>query len=347
MSYFTHTNRALKNSLWTDTQYDDNLDAIAASFATLPTAEDLVLGLIQYREATSPTTDKYDVTITDVDSYSDGLTIRIQPLATNVSSAQIQINNLGYINVKRDNLEIVNGGDLVANSVYTLTYISSAASFILQTAPTSIVDEVSAIYDDFDDRYLGAKALEPSSNNDGDSLTAGSLYYNTGEQTMKVYTGVAWKGLNTYTKYVGDTEPSNPYHGQEWYDTASGVDYTYYDDGDSQQWLQQTLFAEGSEVIELAVNTQLTTTDVTVTGSLDITKNVNFINAASGDVTATLPTAVGFTGSFIHIKRIDSSANVVTVDTFGSETIDNYTTTTLSENQNLMVISDGTNWRIL
>ena len=46
--------------------------------------------------------------------------------------------------------------------------------------------------DNFDDTYLGAKASDPTLDNDGDALTAGDLYFNTSTNTLKVYTGSAW-----------------------------------------------------------------------------------------------------------------------------------------------------------
>jgi hypothetical protein len=46
--------------------------------------------------------------------------------------------------------------------------------------------------DAFDDRYLGAKASDPSVDNDGDPLTQGSLYFNTTDNVMKVYEGTVW-----------------------------------------------------------------------------------------------------------------------------------------------------------
>ena len=45
--------------------------------------------------------------------------------------------------------------------------------------------------DSFDDRYLGAKASEPSVNNDGDALITGNLYFLTGTG-MQVYDGANW-----------------------------------------------------------------------------------------------------------------------------------------------------------
>ncbi len=46
--------------------------------------------------------------------------------------------------------------------------------------------------DNFDDTYLGAKASDPTLDNDGDALTAGDLYFNTVSNNLKVYTGSAW-----------------------------------------------------------------------------------------------------------------------------------------------------------
>ena len=49
-----------------------------------------------------------------------------------------------------------------------------------------------ASYDNFDDRYLGAKASAPSVDNDGDALVTGALYWNTSSNTLYVWTGSAW-----------------------------------------------------------------------------------------------------------------------------------------------------------
>ena len=46
--------------------------------------------------------------------------------------------------------------------------------------------------DSFDDVYLGPKSSDPTVDNDGDALTAGDLYYNTGSNVLRVYSGSAW-----------------------------------------------------------------------------------------------------------------------------------------------------------
>ena len=61
-----------------------------------------------------------------------------------------------------------------------------------QTAAEAARDSALAAYDNFDDRYLGAKASDPTLDNDGNALIAGALYFNTTDSAMKLYTGSAW-----------------------------------------------------------------------------------------------------------------------------------------------------------
>ena len=67
---------------------------------------------------------------------------------------------------------------------------TSAAS--AQTAAEAARDATLTAYDNFDDRYLGAKTSDPTVDNDGNALVAGTLYFNSVSQVMKLYTGSAW-----------------------------------------------------------------------------------------------------------------------------------------------------------
>jgi hypothetical protein len=49
-----------------------------------------------------------------------------------------------------------------------------------------------AALDSFDDRYLGPKSSDPTTDNDGNVLLAGALYWNTTVNEMRAYTGTAW-----------------------------------------------------------------------------------------------------------------------------------------------------------
>ncbi len=84
---------------------------------------------------------------------------------------------------------------------------TSAAS--AQTAAESARDATLTAYDNFDDRYLGAKTSDPSVDNDGNALVAGALYFDSTAGAMKVYTGSAWVAAyvsgTSYLPLVGGT----------------------------------------------------------------------------------------------------------------------------------------------
>lgn len=72
---------------------------------------------------------------------------------------------------------------------------AQAAAEDAQAAAEAAQAAAEAVYDDFDDRYLGAKSSNPSVDNDGDALATGALYFNTTVPEMRVYTGSAWTSL--------------------------------------------------------------------------------------------------------------------------------------------------------
>ena len=67
----------------------------------------------------------------------------------------------------------------------------STASSAASTAE-SARDATLAAFDSFDDRYLGSKTSDPALDNDGNALVGGTLYFNSVEGVMKIYTGSAW-----------------------------------------------------------------------------------------------------------------------------------------------------------
>ena len=73
------------------------------------------------------------------------------------------------------------------------TYASNAST--AQTAAEAARDAALAAADNFDDTYLGAKASDPSVDNDGDPLNAGDLYFNTTSSVLKYYDGAAWNNI--------------------------------------------------------------------------------------------------------------------------------------------------------
>ena len=56
-----------------------------------------------------------------------------------------------------------------------------------QAAAEAAQAAAEAIFDNFDDAYLGAKASDPTLDNDGNALADGALYFDTTNNVMKVY----------------------------------------------------------------------------------------------------------------------------------------------------------------
>ena len=103
-----------------------------------------------------------------------------------------------------------------------------------------------------------------------------------------------------------------------------------------------TNFDQILDASNLAFSSSSATSNTTLTETDGI--NVKLINATSGAVTVTLPTAVSNAASFI-IKKTDSSTNKVTIDGYSTETIDGGTTYVLNDQYKYVeIVSNGTNW---
>ncbi|RWR44558.1 hypothetical protein EOW65_18605 [Sinirhodobacter ferrireducens] len=74
------------------------------------------------------------------------------------------------------------------------TGASTAASTATSAAAAAAAarDATLAAYDNFDDRYLGAKSAAPAVDNDGAALMAGALYFDRTAEKMMLWTGSAW-----------------------------------------------------------------------------------------------------------------------------------------------------------
>tara|TARA_B100000795_G_scaffold233299_1_gene191969 strand:+ start:4693 stop:5685 length:993 start_codon:yes stop_codon:yes gene_type:complete len=86
--------------------------------------------------------------------------------------------------------------DLVATNQDT---VDTAADVVLAEAAkvAAVAAKVAAeaALDNFDDKYLGAKATDPTTDNDGNALVTGTQYFNTTINKLKVYNGSAWQAI--------------------------------------------------------------------------------------------------------------------------------------------------------
>ena len=102
-----------------------------------------------------------------------------------------------------------------ANSASAAATSASNASTSETNASTSESNAASSAaaaatsYDNFDDRYLGDKSSAPATDNDGDALVIGALYFNTSDDEMKVYTSSGWQQVaptTTNNYFINNTD---------------------------------------------------------------------------------------------------------------------------------------------
>lgn len=103
-----------------------------------------------------------------------------------------------------------------------------------------------------------------------------------------------------------------------------------------------------SPVSGLDIQTSMGLAYTTITGAtiLDNTHHVVFCN--NGIYIVSLPAANTCSGRVYKIKNTNTNGDDITIDGNGSETIDGSTTYVLEDyNQEITIISDGTNWQII
>lgn len=102
-------------------------------------------------------------------------------------------------------------------------------------------------------------------------------------------------------------------------------------------WTTQATAGEVLSIVGKTANYTATATDHTI-----------LVDATAGVVTITLPAAAASVGREYAIKKIDASANAVTIDGNGAELIDGAATQSLATQWKSMIIQcNGTAWFIL
>jgi hypothetical protein len=91
-----------------------------------------------------------------------------------------------------------------ATSASSALTSQTAAATSAADAATS-ASSAATTYDNFDDRYLGAKSVAPTVDNDGNALITGAMYFNSVTGIMSVWSGSAWVAINATGSYSAPT----------------------------------------------------------------------------------------------------------------------------------------------
>jgi hypothetical protein len=150
---------------------DTAADLVATNQDTIDTAADLV--------ATNQDT---------IDTAADVVLTHADVLLTNADVV------LTHADVVLTNADVVSTGlDKAATNADVLL----TAADVISSAASAAAAAASA--DAFDDVYLGSKSSDPTTDNDGDPLAAGMLYYNSVSTIMRIYSGSAWENVAVST----------------------------------------------------------------------------------------------------------------------------------------------------
>ena len=156
---------------------------------------------------------------------------------------------------------------------------SATAAAGSATAAAGSATAASDKYDEFDARYLGEKASDPSVDNQGGALVEGALYFNTTSDAMKVYDGSSWVNVAPVATSVTISQISD-YTG-----TATELNYTV--------GVTSNIQTQFDNIDDLPSQTGNTGKFLTTNGTAAAWDSVD----VSSEITGTLPVANGGTGA--------------------------------------------------
>jgi hypothetical protein len=215
-----------------------------------------------------------------------------------------------------------NSSNFANNSSNFANTASNAAN-----AANSARDSALAAYDNFDDRYLGSKTSDPTLDNDGNALAGGALYFNSVDNTMKVYTGSAWvaayaslSGAALIANNLSDLVSASSARtnlGLGSIATLSAPSGTVVGTSDSQTLTNKTLTLPTIDNIKIGYSTTATAGTTTT-----LTVSSNYKQYFTGSTTQTIVLPVVTTLTLGHTFEIhNNSTGSLTVNSSGSNLV--------------------------
>ncbi len=99
-------------------------------------------------------------------------------------------------NLDANNFKVTGLGTPTSNAdAATKSYVDAVAGSA--TAAAASAAAAATTYDNFDDRYLGAKSSAPTLDNDGNALITGAIYWNSTTNAMYAWTGTEWGSISS------------------------------------------------------------------------------------------------------------------------------------------------------
>jgi len=260
-------------------------------------------------------------------------------------------------NSAADALTYKNAAEAAASTATTQAGIATTQAGIATTQAgtattqagiaTSAANAAAASYDDFDDRYLGAKSTPPIVDNDGNPLITGALYFDTTANEMRVYTGTNWKATGSA---VNGTSQRATY-------TATAAQTTFaivYDLGYVDVYLNGLKLLAGTDFTATSGTDIVLATGATAGDIVDIVAYgafslANVLPLSGGTMTGPITFAAGQTFPGAGVTYSKYTANVTATNMQGviADTSGGSFTVTLPATPatgNMVSIVDGADW---
>jgi hypothetical protein len=237
------------------------------------------------------------LTPTDAVLSVDGSTGAVSLSGTYVNRTTGQLlGNLDANTHKVTNL----GAPTSANDAATKTYVDAVAGSAAAAAASAAA--AATTYDNFDDRYLGAKSTPPTLDNDGNAILEGALYWNSVDNAMYAWdTGLSsWGSISSTAaiyryKFVatgGETSVSGT--------DANGLTLSYLA-GKEQVYLNGVLLVRGSDY------TASNGTSITSLAALAVSDVLEIITFTAFDLATAIPnTAFDAKGDLLVASAADT-----------------------------------------
>lgn len=210
------------------------------------------------------------------------------------------------------------GSATAAASSATAAAGSATAAAGSATAAAGSATDAAASFDEFDDIYLGAKASPPTTDNDGDPLQTGALYYDTTSELMYVYSGVGWQAAGSSVNGTSERQTYIATSGQTVFAATYDVGYIDVYLNGSKQLLDTDFTAGTGSDITLTVGaTTGDIIDIVAYGSFDVA-NV-YTKAQSDAKYATITTAQTLTNKTVEALVLNNGYTEETYTLTGTE----------------------------
>ena len=178
-----------------------------------------------------------------------------------------------------------------------------------------------ASFDSFDDRYLGAKSSAPSTDNDGNALLTGALYFNSTSSQIFNWTGSAWEAIKPTSSEQTNINTLS----------ASSVVADMAILATTDIVADMAILGTNDVVADMAIlATNDVVTDMNVLGTADVVNDMNVLGS-SATVTAmnllgtsTVVTDMGILGTadvVTDMNVLGTSANVTAMGLLGTSAV--------------------------